>query len=80
MQSQTVLIFKLVVVAIATNLSASSAENSEEKHYLNTRVLPSNQNCDPDSNRCRKGDWVAEHIADCEYDRSLFHLIILAMR
>ena len=75
MQRQMALIFSLLVVlAVATNISASSAENSEEKHYLNKRVLPSNQYCDPDSNRCRKGDWVAEHIADCEFDRSLFHL------
>lgn len=32
------------------------------------RVLPTNENCDPDNEVCRKGDWIAKHIADCERD------------
>ena len=43
------------------------------EHVINKRVLPINKNCDPNSGACRKGDWIAENIADCEYDRSLFH-------
>lgn len=37
------------------------------KHNIDKRVLPIDQSCDPDSGRCRKGDWIATHIADCEH-------------
>ena len=30
------------------------------------RVLPTNKNCDPQNEVCRKGDWVATRIADCK--------------
>ena len=33
---------------------------------LSKRVLPTNKNCDPDREVCRKGDWIAENIADCK--------------
>ena len=42
-----------------------------KEHTINKRVLPINENCDPDSGRCRKGDWVAENIAGCESNRFL---------
>ena len=28
------------------------------EHVINKRVLPINENCDPNSGACRKGDWV----------------------
>lgn len=34
---------------------------------LSKRVLPTNENCDPQSQVCRKGDWIAKYIAHCEY-------------
>ena len=36
------------------------------EHTINKRVLPINTNCDPNSGTCRKGDWVAQHIAACK--------------
>lgn len=32
------------------------------------KVLPNNQYCDPLNGVCRKGDWVARAIADCEHN------------
>ena len=37
--------------------------------------LPSNLNCNPQRGTCNYGDFVDQLIADCEYDRSLFHPI-----
>lgn len=31
-----------------------------------SRVLPTNENCDPQNQVCRKGDWTSTYIADCE--------------
>lgn len=42
---------------------------------LNHAILPSDLACDPLSGTCRKGDFVAQSIADCKYDRSLLHPI-----
>lgn len=36
-------------------------------HLLTKRALPTNSNCDPRLQACRKGDWVSEELADCEY-------------
>lgn len=36
-------------------------------HNLHKRVLPINEKCDPQNGGCRKGDWVANRIAGCEY-------------
>lgn len=64
--------FTIAALAIA----ALAFAKSEVEHSLNKRVLPTNEQCDPAiSGNCRKGDWVAENIADCEYDRSLLHPI-----
>ena len=30
------------------------------------RILPTNENCDPQNEVCKKGDWVAKDIADCQ--------------
>ena len=38
-------------------------------------LLPSKKNCDPRKGDCQHGDFVATDIADCEYDRDLFHMI-----
>jgi len=35
----------------------------------NKRVLPTNKNCDPSVQICKKGDWINEDVADCKYDR-----------
>lgn len=43
------------------------------EHALSKRVLPTNLNCDPFSEVCRKGDWIATNIADCKYERSFYH-------
>lgn len=40
---------------------------------VNKRVLPTNKNCDPDLETCRKGDWIDESIADCKYETSFGH-------
>ena len=34
---------------------------------LAKRVLPTSKKCDPRVQACRKGDWVSEDIAACEY-------------
>ena len=39
---------------------------------LQNRVLPLNENCDPRTGTCLKGDWVSESIADCSFDGSWF--------
>ena len=44
-------------------------------HPISKRVLPTNENCDPAAEVCRKGDWIAKNIAHCEYERSLFHVL-----
>ncbi len=45
--------------------------NANEEHSLSKRVLPTNEHCDPQAEVCRKGDWTATYIADCER-RGLF--------
>lgn len=57
----------LLLLSLATFIHALN------KHVLNKRVLPINENCNPDSGKCRKGDWIDKDIADCEYARSWLH-------
>lgn len=33
------------------------------------RLLPQRYQCDPTRGQCKKGDWIDESVADCEYDR-----------
>lgn len=40
---------------------------------LANAILPYNMECDLVQGSCRKGDFVAKHIADCKYDRTLEH-------
>lgn len=54
-------------------LSLATLSAAQSDHPINKRVLPTNENCVPEAEVCRKGDWIAKHIADCEYDRSLLH-------
>ena len=35
--------------------------------FLAKRALPINKNCDPRSQVCRKGDWISQDVAACEY-------------
>lgn len=51
-----------------------SVVNARE-HVISKRVLPTDEACDPNTGTCRKGDWIATHIADCKYERSLFSFI-----
>ena len=50
------------------------AEICAEKHTINKRLLPTNEKCDPDLGNCRRGDWIAEHIAECEHDSSILDI------
>lgn len=38
---------------------------------LTKRALPTNEKCDPFLQVCRKGDWISEDIAACEYRDSM---------
>ena len=55
-----------IIVAVISVFTSGSALDS--KHSIDKRVLPTDKNCDPDTGKCRKGDWTAKDIADCEYD------------
>ena len=39
------------------------------------RVLPWNENCNPNQGTCVKGDFVGTSVADCEFQRSISHPI-----
>lgn len=52
-----------VLALILLNFSCSVSS----KLPLAKRALPTNSNCDPRFQACRKGDWVSEEVADCEY-------------
>ena len=56
-------------------LSVVSFAHALNEHVINKRVLPTNFNCDPNSKICRKGDWVAQHIADCVSDSSSYFYV-----
>ena len=62
----------VIIVALISNI-VTSGSTLDFKHKIDKRVLPTDENCDPESGKCRKGDWIAQNIADCKYDRSLLH-------
>lgn len=64
LQSEPTMMAKFLVLVLL--LLVVSAEAKGE-HSLLKRVLPINQNCDPQKEVCRKGDWIATKIADCRY-------------
>lgn len=49
---------------------SSSTLGSRQK-----RLLPNNQECDPTSETCLKGDLIDTNIADCQFQRTASHLI-----
>ena len=51
---------KFTIFCALLLIAASSATRERMK-----RVLPINKDCDPNTQACRKGDWIAENIADC---------------
>lgn len=55
-------LFAIPLVIIAA--LAGSADRSK-------RLVPVNQNCNPTTGTCSKGDFVDNDIADCEYDQFL---------
>jgi len=59
----------LVLVWIFSAAVASQDSFDVNNHELVKRILPENENCDPQARTCRKGDWVSESIADCEKDQ-----------
>ena len=61
---------KVFLILISVTLSLALSD-----HSINKRVLPTNENCDPAAEVCRKGDWIDRSIADCEYERSFRHPI-----
>ena len=42
-------------------------------HTRDRQVIPDNQYCNPEEGTCKKGDWIADNIADCYYNRSTLH-------
>ena len=59
--------FLLLILAIVSQ--------ALREHSINKRVLPTNENCNPAVEVCRKGDWINRNIADCKYKKSLTHFI-----
>ncbi len=66
----------LVVLAVTLDLSVTIREGLERiggsrRADRSKRLVPVNENCNPTTGTCSKGDFVDEDIADCKYDRTL---------
>ena len=67
------LVILSLIVAVMLHTHAQPASGSEETLEVGRtkRLLPDNEHCDPRRGECKKGDWVDDDIADCDYDWSL---------
>ncbi len=65
------LVYYLLLAIVSSSMSTPTHAGLD----LEKRVLPIDENCDPWRGTCVKGDWLAQSIADCYFDSSIFHPI-----